>query len=146
MEAEDLIVKAKDVQMLRVTKELQERLMMDNIQRKDQNQIETLEKTLELNQKVLQDNVIIMHKGLHVVACAVLNLLMLLFTSSLNITGTLISQIHRRRLVRKKKKLGVLNNEVKNMAEENSELESVLQEKAVEMVERQQIQDLAGTV
>ena len=52
MEADDLVVKAKDVQMLRVTKELQERLMMDNIQRKDQKQIETLEKTLELNKKV----------------------------------------------------------------------------------------------
>ena len=52
MEAEDQITKAKDVQMLRVTKELQERLMMSNIQAKDQQQIETLEKTIELNKKV----------------------------------------------------------------------------------------------
>ena len=52
MEAEDEITKAKDVQMLRVTKELQERLMMSNIQAKDQQQIETLEKTIDLNKKV----------------------------------------------------------------------------------------------
>lgn len=53
MEAEDQVTKAKDVQMMRVTKELQERLMMSNIQAKDQHQIETLENTIDLNKKVL---------------------------------------------------------------------------------------------
>ena len=52
MEAEDLVEKAKDVHMLRVTKGLQQRLLEENVTSKDQNEIETLEKTIELNQEV----------------------------------------------------------------------------------------------
>lgn len=52
METEDIILKTKSIQLLKVTKELQERLMQDNVQGKDQHRIEVLEKTLEINEDV----------------------------------------------------------------------------------------------
>ena len=44
--------RARDVQLLRVTKDLQLRLNEDGQARRDQHDAETLEKTLELNEKV----------------------------------------------------------------------------------------------
>ena len=50
---EDLIEKGKDIQMLKVTKELQHRLMdLDHSQEKDQRDISALESALELIEKV----------------------------------------------------------------------------------------------
>ena len=44
--------RARDVQLLRVTKDLQLRLNENGQARRDQHDAETLEKTLELNEKV----------------------------------------------------------------------------------------------
>eukprot|EP00731_Ephydatia_muelleri_P020647 Em0013g374a len=55
---EDLIEKAKDIQMLKVTKELQHRLMdLDHSQEKDQRDIAALESALELVEKTHHNNV-----------------------------------------------------------------------------------------
>ena len=61
---EDLIEKAKDIQMLKVTKELQHRLMdLDHSQEKDQRDIAALESALELVEKVAGD-CLYLHSGL----------------------------------------------------------------------------------
>ena len=61
---EDLIEKAKDIQMLKVTKELQHRLMdLDHSQEKDQKDIAALESALELVEKVIRDHPYL-HSGL----------------------------------------------------------------------------------
>ena len=53
MEAEDLVEQARDIQKLRVTKELQSRLLEADVAGRDHQECLTLERTLELNHKVV---------------------------------------------------------------------------------------------
>ena len=54
LEGEDLQDQAKDIQQLRVTKDLLQRLMENDLLSKDAKQKETLDRTLELNRNVRQ--------------------------------------------------------------------------------------------
>ena len=57
---------------------------------------------------------------------------------------TISPQTHRRRLIRKRNKLGTLKTDIQDLSTENSELHIVLREEAVKVTERQLIQDIAG--
>ena len=52
MQVEDLREQAREVQLLRVTKDLQLNLSEESRGNRDQHEIETLEKTLEINESV----------------------------------------------------------------------------------------------
>lgn len=52
MEAEDLLEKARDIQMMKVTKDLLQRLHEEDLFSKDIREKETLDKTIKFNTKV----------------------------------------------------------------------------------------------
>lgn len=52
LEGEDLLDQIKDIQLLKVTKDLLRRLMEKDLLSKDARQKETLDRTLELSKKV----------------------------------------------------------------------------------------------
>lgn len=149
MEAEDLIVKAKDIQMLRVTKELQERLMEENVQGKDQHAIETLEMTFDLNQKASKYT----HKYRQTLTCICTNLTFCFWPISTTLVIVHLNpwfycfsslQTHRRRIRLKQKNLTTLQDEIDKKSHENANLDKQILDVQVSLAEKMNVDDLAG--
>ena len=133
MEAEDLIEKAKDIQMLRVTKDLQQRLMEENVTSKDQNEIDILEKTIELNQKVFIIAVIVRCKEpLYIIINFVCHF------------SVITMQMYKKSVQDSKRMLTKLQCEVNEKNVCNHQLDQQLIECHVSVAEQQQVDNLAG--
>jgi len=64
LEGEGLLDQAKDIQLMRVTKDLLNRLMETDLLTKDARQKEVLDKTYQLNEKVRGITSIMLNSGL----------------------------------------------------------------------------------
>lgn len=149
MQVEDLRDQARDVQLLRVTKDLQLGLNEEGQRGKDQHDIETLAKTLELNDRVSKIMLVsasdvtfnIMSGLVHKYPC-----LIMLLDADLHcvLPVCVVLQVHKKRVREKKRQLAKLQLQSQKRKEENQQLDHTLIEKQVSVLERQAAENLAG--
>ena len=123
MDEEGLLDKARDIQMMRVTRDLLQRLHERDLFSKDTREKETLDNTIEFNKKV-GGSVIQYHR-----------------------VGDLCRvpmQTFKKLMREKSKGLKDLSKQVKGKSDENKELDRKLRELQVSVAERAQIEKLAG--